>query len=268
MKFIRIVLLCLLLGIISTAWSQNNPLEGTWKMIGADWSPTTQEFAACEVYKIYTKDHFGFVFFDPGTGNFRGAGGGTYEVNGNNFTEAIEYFSFDSTLVGSEQTFQLQLIGDSLFRQFGTLQSEKYDDYVLNEFYQRVEPGISQMRGESEAFGVWHVEEATYGENSSSKEDIVARYGKVIKIITPQYFYGVFFNPEKKYFNGVTFGKHKIKGDEYSETILSYSWDQTAVGQTVTFNWDIQAGRFHQHGFLNTEKYQNYRIEEWFRRIE
>lgn len=240
------------------------PLQGTWKLLASKWNADTKQFADNTVYKIYTRSRFAFVYFNPADHSFTGAGGGSYAVDGNQFTERLEYFSFDTTAVGSTQTFHFE-IKDGIFHQSGTLNTEKYPGYQIHEFYQRIEPGIGALKDKHPLAGVWNIEEASYG---GSKQDIAARYGKAVKIITPGYFYGAFFNPETGYFNGVTFGTWEATGDQYTETIEAYSWDKSAVGKTYTFNWKVEGGKFYQTGKINSDRYTNYEIVEVSGRAE
>ncbi|MCB9042106.1 MAG: hypothetical protein H6557_36275 [Lewinellaceae bacterium] len=244
--------------------SSTDQLQGTWKLLAAKWNADTKQYADNVMYKIYTQHRFATIFFDPVTNAFSGGGGGTYTVTGNQVTEHIEYFSFDTTAVGSAQTFHFN-IKDGIFHQSGTLNTQKYPNYQIHEFYERAEPGIGTLREKHPLAGVWNIEEASYG---GKKSDLAARYGKVIKIITPTYFYGVFFNPETGYFNGITFGTWKTEGDQYTETIKAYSWDASAVGKTYSFNWKVEGNKFYQTGRINSDRYKDYEIREVSNRME
>lgn len=242
-----------------------SPLEGTWKLLAARWNSDTKQFADNTIYKIYTGNRFAFIFYDEATNTFSGGGGGTYTVDGSQFIEHLEYFSYDTTAVGTSQTYQFE-ITNGIFHQTGILNTEKYPNYAIHEFYERVEPGIGSLTDKHPLVGVWNIEEASYGGKES---DIAGRYGKVIKIFTPGFFYGAFFNPKTGYFNGITFGTWEPENSgSFSETIKAYSWDASAVGKTMTFNWRIENGKFYQTGKINSDRYQNYEIREVSSRVE
>lgn len=247
-----------------TEASTFDQFQGTWKLLAAKWNADTKQFADNTIYKIYTDGRFATIFFDPQTNSFSGGGGGTYTIDGNQFTERLEYFSFDTTAVGSSQTFNYE-IKDGIFHQSGILNTEKYPNYQIHEFYEKVEPGIGTLQKKHPLVGVWNIEEASYGGN---KSDIAARYGKVMKIITPGHFYGVFFNPETGSFNGMTFGSWRAEGDQYIETIQTYSWDATAAGQTYSFNWRVDDDKFYQTGKIDSDRYEDYEIVEVSGRVE
>lgn len=243
---------------------ETGQLQGTWKLLAAKWNADTKQFADNTIYKIYAGGRFALLFYNPSDNSFAGAGGGTYTVDGDQFTEYLEYFSFDTTAVGSEQTYHYE-IRDGILHQSGTLNTEKYPDYQIHEFYERIEPGIGALNDKHPLVGVWNVGEASYG---GEKQDIAARYGRVIKIITPGHFYGAFFNPETGYFNGVTFGTWKAEGDQYIETIKAYSWDDSAVGKTYSFNWKVEGDKFYQTGKIDSDRYEDYEVREVSRRVE
>ena len=92
----------------------------------------------------------------------------------------------------------------------------------------------------------------------------------MIKIITPKYFIGTFFNKNNKTFEGVTFGTYKVKKAKYTETIMFWSWDDNSmIGTQPSFDWEITTSdQYIQSGVLSSDKYDNYTIEEKYDRIE
>jgi hypothetical protein len=61
--------------------------------------------------KILTGTRFQWAAIDPGTKQFMGTGGGTYTFRDGKYTEQIEFFSRDSSRVGSTLTFDGRLEG-------------------------------------------------------------------------------------------------------------------------------------------------------------
>lgn len=59
--------------------------------------------------KILTATRFQWAAIDPGTKQFMGTGGGTYTFAGGKYTENIEFFSRDSSRVGSTLSFDGKL---------------------------------------------------------------------------------------------------------------------------------------------------------------
>jgi hypothetical protein len=73
--------------------------------------------------------------------------------------------------------------------------------------------------------------------------------------------------PGNKIFNGAGGGTYKLKNGKYQETVDFYSWDSTAVGKTFELDYEVNKASFKQFGFMNSEKYQNYAVNEKFDRF-
>lgn len=66
------------------------------------------------------------------------------------------------------------------------------------------------------------------------------------------------------FLGGQAVGRYEL----YTETILTYSWDNSIVREPQPFNWRVENNKFYQTGFIDSDKYQNYRIEEVSSRME
>ncbi|MEM9885090.1 MAG: hypothetical protein AAF849_04295 [Bacteroidota bacterium] len=262
MKLISLLMVLALPCLLLAQNTAVHPLEGTWKMTTAKWGKMKEhKQTKRDIYKIFTKDKYFFIYYNDQ--KFSGAGGGDYTVEGNTFKSTNAYYSWDSTAVGKTQTFNWVIEGNTL-HQFGLIKgADKYDNYVIDEYYERVEDGIGQ--NEHPLVGVWQVEEATYGNETTSAAN--SRW-QVNKIFTDKFWYITYFDPKTGGFNGAGFGTYALKDNEYHETIEAFSWDQTAVGQTNTFSMKIEPETLVQKGEINTDEYQNYTIIERFKRIE
>ncbi|MEM9528308.1 MAG: hypothetical protein AAGA31_16970 [Bacteroidota bacterium] len=239
-----------------------HPLEGTWKLTRAKWGNMKEyKDTEREIYKIFIADRFYFLYFDGAA--FSGAGGGSYRAGKDTFTETIDYFSWDSTAVGTQQQFSWTIEGDVLHQTGLIADADQYDAYVIDEYYVRVEPAARTQK--TPLAGVWRVENATYGDQTVTADD---NRWTIHKIFTPQYWYGAFFNAETAEFYGVGFGQYVLRGLEYEETILAWSWDQSAVGDTNLFEMEVKPTELIQRGEINSDKYQHYKIVEHFSRLE
>ncbi|MEL6676279.1 MAG: hypothetical protein AAFR61_28995 [Bacteroidota bacterium] len=249
--------------LLSAQTSSPHPLEGTWKMFRAQWGSSSEapKETKQEIYKVFGQRHNFFIYYSED--KFSGAGGGTYTVEEGAFTETLSFFSWDSTAVGTAQTFEWTIQGDTL-RQYGKLKgTDDYEDYVIDEYYVRVEGPMSTSK--SPVAGIWQIEQATYGETTRSAEE---GPWKINKLFTDSFWMGAFYDPKTGAFNGVGFGTYELEGNQYKETIKAYSWDQTMVGTQPVFTMEVKPEKLIQKGEINSEKYQNYKIEEYFRRVE
>lgn len=94
---------------------------------------------------------------------------------------------------------------------------------------------------------------------------------KVAKIFADGYWMVFFYDDKRqgnKLFNGAGGGTYSLLNNgKYNESLDYYSWDSTAVGKTYSFNYKVNTKAFQQYGFIDSEKYQNYAINEKFDRI-
>lgn len=88
------------------------PLAGLWKITARKQDgelQTIHQRGTRKTVKILTGTRFQWAAIDPGTRQFMGTGGGTYTFADGKYTEQIEFFSRDSSRVGSSLTFDGRL---------------------------------------------------------------------------------------------------------------------------------------------------------------
>ncbi len=90
----------------------NSGLAGLWKITArkqeAGLVPIHQT-GTRKTVKILSGTRFQWAAIDPGTKQFMGSGGGTYTFRDGKYTEHIEFFSRDSSRVGSSLSFDGKL---------------------------------------------------------------------------------------------------------------------------------------------------------------
>jgi hypothetical protein len=135
MKKIMLVL-AIALGAVLFAWSQTNggqakksELDGTWDLVAGQQLPK-----GARDIKIISAGHFIFAAYDTEKGELLYTGGGTYTLNGNSYTEHVDFGEKISPgIVGKDQQFTVKLDGDT-FVQTGTLSNGKR----LSETWKRI----------------------------------------------------------------------------------------------------------------------------------
>jgi hypothetical protein len=90
-------------------WS---PIEGSWELVENRVNGEVIKPKRVEQFKMFHDGFFSFMMYNP-DGSFHGAGGGTYTLNGNQYTEKFRYYS-DTTWVGYADRQNWQLNGDTL----------------------------------------------------------------------------------------------------------------------------------------------------------
>jgi hypothetical protein len=110
--------------------AKKSQLDGTWELISGQPLPK-----GARDIKIISEGHFIFVAYDTEQGKPLYTGGGTYILNGNSYTEHMDFASdqISAGLIGKDQSFTIKVDGD-MFTQTGTLSNGK----DLSEIWKRV----------------------------------------------------------------------------------------------------------------------------------
>lgn len=245
-----------------------NSLEGTWQLMAAKLAHRNPGEAAefsndadAIALKIFTRNRFVVLRYDKETHTLLGTGGGTYIQLGDEFTEYIDYHSWDSTLVNHPQTFNCHFEGD-LFTQTGMIRGGNTDGQALEEVYQRVEDPFSFRSDLSSLVGSWKLEQWANGDVETPQPLTGQVHG--FKIFTPKYFYALRYR-ESGGIDGFSFGTYEVDQEYLKETIISLG-DLSAVGKSYTFNWSVEGTGLIQKGFLDSDQFMGYKIEEYYSR--
>ncbi len=243
-----------------------NSLEGTWRLMAAKLAHTIEgepdEFtsdAGAIALKIFTRNRFVVLRYDKETHTLLGTGGGTYIQLGDHFTEYIDYHSWDSTLIDHPQTFTCAFEGD-LFTQEGVIRGGNTDGQALEEVYQRVENPFSYRTDLNALVGSWRLEKWANGDVEKPVPPPSGVHG--FKIFTPEYFYALRYR-DSGGISSFAFGTYELTQEYLKETIISLG-DLSAVGQSYTFNWNVEGNQFLQKGFIDSDQFMGYKIEEYY----
>lgn len=118
-----------------------NSLEGTWQLVTGtiveNGNTTVTDYTHDRSFiKVINKTHFTFLLHDlgaPDSARLFAAGGGRYKLNGNNYTEHLEYCS-DRTWEGHDFPFTITIKGDTLIQsgveKVGTTERINTEKYV------------------------------------------------------------------------------------------------------------------------------------------
>ncbi|MCB0685636.1 MAG: hypothetical protein KDC53_03900 [Saprospiraceae bacterium] len=248
--------------------NEYNTLEGTWQLIAAKLAHTSPGEAAeytnesgVVSMKIFTRNRFVTLRYDRETGVLLGTGGGTYIQLGDEFTEYIDYHSWDSTLVQYPQNFTCTFEGN-LFTQKGTISGGETDGHALEEVYQRVEDPFSEMKGSYPLLGSWKLLKWAPGEMQNAEP--LPQDMEGFKIFTPTFFYAMRYRKTGG-ISSFSFGTYHATPDYLTEKVVSVG-DLSAVGRSYTFSWSRTDKGFKQYGFIDSDQFMGYKIEEYYQR--
>jgi hypothetical protein len=123
MRYAYLLLTALLLASCQPSAPIN--LDGTWRLltgltITKGDTTVTDYTKGKNMIKVINGTHFAFLSHDVGeskdSSNHFDAGGGSYELNGNQYTEHLDFYS-DKNWEGKPFTFTVKLSGDTLIQQ-------------------------------------------------------------------------------------------------------------------------------------------------------
>ncbi len=245
-----------------------NSLEGTWQLMAAKLAHKGEgesaEFGSesdIVSLKIFTRNRFVTLRYERETHVLLGTGGGTYIQLGDQFTEYIDYHSWDSTLVDFPQTFTCTFEGD-LYTQLGTIKGGATDGTPLEEVYQRVEDPFSKNQDRSPLVGSWKLVKWANGDVVDPVPPPAGVNG--FKIFTSTFFYAMRYRDTGGMVS-FAFGTYRATPDYLTETIVSLG-DLSAVGRSYTYSWARTDEGYKQYGFLDSGEFMNHKIEEYYKR--
>ena len=105
-------LLCVMGFSIRTAWGgTENKIEGQWELLSGETLP-----AGFKEIKLISRGHFIWVAYDTDKRKTAYTGGGTYKIDGDHYTEHVEFMTVDGgeALIGKDQSFTVKWEGNNL----------------------------------------------------------------------------------------------------------------------------------------------------------
>jgi hypothetical protein len=110
---------------------------GTWQLTSFKYGTNQPGFtdfpqSQCRI-KLITETHFTWVQFDATSKNVSGTAGGAYSLNGNTYTESIDFGLGMDTYLGQKHAFTIRVEGDKFF-----LSGLLADGLKIEEVWQRV----------------------------------------------------------------------------------------------------------------------------------
>lgn len=112
-------------------------IQGTWKLVSTNYDSNPSGFtdvpAIIVRMKLITDTHFTWVGFSTIDKKISSSAGGRYTLNGNTYTESIDFGLGMDTYLGQKHAFTVKVEGDRLF-QTGTLS----DGLNIAEIWERV----------------------------------------------------------------------------------------------------------------------------------
>lgn len=201
-------------------------------LIGAwGWSEMGEDGRKVNAVVTFTEGFQVAAWFDAETGAFIETNGGSWELNGNTMTEVAEFNSADSSKVGVSSSFEIEFDGNDRLRIVGT-----------ENWATRVDAGK-----EGELAGAWLM--SGRKRNGEMQERNTSLPRKTMKILSGTRFQWIAYNTATKQFMGTGGGNYTTIDGKYTENIEFFSRDDSRVGASLEFNYELKDGAWHHSGF-------------------
>ncbi|PSL04286.1 hypothetical protein [Cecembia rubra] len=208
-------------------------LEGAWKMTHKDGKEITDK----EYIKIYQDGYFAFGAKEIGSNKFLGAGGGEFSTDGNNYRETLDFFTMNSEKVGTTTNYSLDKKDNRV------IISAQVDGKTLVEIWEK----IGDRKDDLTANWVFTGRKA---EGEIRRSTPGAR--RTVKVLSGGRFQWIAFNSETKEFMGTGGGTYTAENGKYTENITFFSRDDSRVGASLSFDFEVINGEWHHSGMSST----------------
>lgn len=224
-------LLLLLLFFAFKAHSQS--INGAWKLVSQNGKAVTEQ----EYIKIYQDGYFAFGVKNVADNAFIGAGGGPFTLQDRKLAETLDFFTLKPEQVGTTTSFQVEWNGNKITLSGNTAIG------MLVETWERISDAQDPLTRN------WVIT-GRKRDNEISRSTPGAR--RTIKILSGGHFQWVAFNSETKEFSGTGGGTYTAIDGKYTEKIGFFSRDNSRVGASLTFDYQVIDGEWHHSGLSST----------------
>ncbi|WP_420317280.1 membrane or secreted protein [Ekhidna sp.] len=204
-------------------WSQS--LIGAWQ-----WTETDDNGREIKAVVTFTDGFQSVAWFDAETGAFIETNGGSWALDGNTMTEVPEFHTRDTSMIGKSASFEIEFDGNDKLRKVG---QETWATRV-----DAGEPG--------DLAGAWLM--SGRKRNGEIQERDTSRPRKTMKILSGTRFQWIAYNTETKQFMGTGGGTYSTVNGKYTENIEFFSRDDSRVGASLEFTYELKDGKWHHSG--------------------
>lgn len=214
-------------------WANAQSLEGAWKLVNQNGKAVTDQ----EFIKIYQDNYFSFGVKNVSDNHFIGAGGGLYSYQDGKYSETLEFFTLNPLQVGTTTPFKLECAQGKL------VLSANINEGMLVETWEKITDTKDALTGN------WVIT-GRKREGEMSRSTPGAR--RTVKILSGGRFQWIAFNSETKEFSGTGGGTYTAIDGKYVENITFFSRDDSRVGASLGFDFQVIDGEWHHSGISST----------------
>ena len=220
MKKIIVLFICAFASIVV----KGQTIFGAWETYH-----TSENGAQLKSVAIVSDAYYVLTTYNVATGKFVNSNGGSWKLEGDLITQKIAFHTDDSELVGKELSFKVAISNDVLKIVDNNLQFNRIDSGA---------PGKLQ--------GAWLMSGRVMDGKTQLRDTSGPR--KTMKILSGTRFQWIAYNTETKQFMGTGGGTYTTIDGEYTENIEFFSKDDSKVGLSLKFNFELKDGKWHHSG--------------------
>lgn len=169
------------------------------------------------------------TFYDAKSGAFVSTNGGTWSLEGNTLTETVEFDTETPERVGTTSNFEVEF-SENEFRVKG-----------FEMVWKRLDNGTPGALS-----GAWLISGRV--RNGEMQKRDTDRPRKTMKILSGTRFQWIAYNTETKQFMGTGGGTYTTVDGKYTENIAFFSRDDSRVGASLQFDYELKEGDWHHSG--------------------
>lgn len=222
--------LCLFCSLLITPAFAQNKLQGAWTLTADDVQPVTDR----EMVAIFSDDYFMFGNHYK-DGRFIGAGGGSYQLNGDKIQLTFDFYTDDNSIVRVPQNYSIDLNKNEFTLQ-GSISGTPF-----TQTWKQLDAKKAPLDGDWR-FASRIDEEGNVGERRTPGPR------QTVKILGGGRFQWAAFNYETKEFMGTGGGTYEAKNGKYTENIKFFSRDNSRVGNSLSFEFERKGDDWYHKG--------------------
>lgn len=207
---------------------QSQNIEGSWQLTHRNGQ------VVADVYvKIFMEGYFAFGGKQKSDDAFLNAGGGVYSLQGNKYTETLDFFTQNPAYVGKTFSYEIHIAANEM--QITSLNAEN----PFTEKWQKLSDKRDALTGN------WVITGRKRDGEISMRAPGARR---TVKILGGGRFQWIAFNSETKEFMGTGGGTYSAVDGSYAENIDFFSRDKSRVGAALDFTFEIIDNDWHHSG--------------------
>lgn len=216
---------CTLFSLLITATLFAQSLNGSWQLTHENGEMLTKN----EVIAIYQDGYFAVGAKEAHTNKFLYAYGGEYSLKGKTYTETQDFNTRSAQRIGGTMEFKATVKDEQLELSSG----------AQSQIWRRLSDKTDALTRN------WVI---TGRERNGTMNTMTPGDRRTVKILSGGRFQWIAFNSVTKEFSGTGGGTYSAQNGTYTENITFFSRDDSRVGASLEFQFEVKDGLWHHRG--------------------